>query len=63
MHGSRVRFSSCVIVRCVANCAFADPLEKAIEMGNVLDDETQQRVSKLHTMLRPYLLRRLKKDV
>jgi helicase SWR1 len=32
-------------------------------MGNVLDDETQQRVSKLHTMLRPYLLRRLKKDV
>ncbi len=40
-----------------------DPLEKAIEMGNVLDDETQQRVSKLHTVLRPYLLRRLKRDV
>ena len=32
-------------------------------MGNVLDDETMQRVSKLHTVLRPYLLRRLKRDV
>jgi len=40
-----------------------DPLEKAIEMGNALDDETLQRVSKLHTVLRPYLLRRLKRDV
>ncbi|KAJ3919724.1 SNF2 family N-terminal domain-containing protein [Lentinula edodes] len=34
-----------------------------IEMGNVHDDETKQRVSKLHTVLRPYLLRRLKRDV
>ncbi|KDQ56398.1 hypothetical protein JAAARDRAFT_311064 [Jaapia argillacea MUCL 33604] len=42
---------------------FSNPLEKAIEMGSVLDDETQQRVSKLHTVLRPYLLRRLKRDV
>ncbi|KAJ3789652.1 SNF2 family N-terminal domain-containing protein [Lentinula aff. detonsa] len=42
---------------------FSNPLEKAIEMGNVLDDETKQRVSKLHTVLRPYLLRRLKRDV
>lgn len=41
----------------------SDPLEKAIESGNVLDDETMQRVSKLHTVLRPYLLRRLKRDV
>lgn len=32
-------------------------------MGDVLDDDTQQRVSKLHTVLRPYLLRRLKRDV
>lgn len=32
-------------------------------MGNILDDETMQRVSKLHTVLRPYLLRRLKRDV
>ncbi|KAH9949283.1 SNF2 family N-terminal domain-containing protein [Amylocystis lapponica] len=41
---------------------FSNPLEKAIEMGNI-DDETQQRVAKLHMVLRPYLLRRLKRDV
>ncbi|KAI0359204.1 hypothetical protein OH77DRAFT_1419684 [Trametes cingulata] len=41
---------------------FANPLEKAIELG-AIDDEIQQRVSKLHTVLRPYLLRRLKRDV
>ena len=40
-----------------------DPLEKAIEMGTALDDENLMRVSKLHTVLRPYLLRRLKRDV
>jgi helicase SWR1 len=38
-------------------------LEQAIEMGTTLDDETQNRVAKLHTVLRPYLLRRLKRDV
>lgn len=32
-------------------------------MGNILDDENMQRVAKLHTVLRPYLLRRLKRDV
>ena len=32
-------------------------------MGNINDDETLQRVSKLHTVLRPYLLRRMKRDV
>ncbi|VDC05103.1 unnamed protein product [Peniophora sp. CBMAI 1063] len=42
---------------------FANPLEKAIEEGKHHDDETQQRVTKLHTVLRPYLLRRLKRDV
>lgn len=42
---------------------FANPLEKAIEMGTVLDEEVQERVSKLHSVLRPYLLRRLKRDV
>ncbi|GJE94671.1 SNF2 family N-terminal domain-containing protein [Phanerochaete sordida] len=42
---------------------FANPLEKAIEMGTVLDDEVQERVGKLHSVLRPYLLRRLKRDV
>lgn len=40
-----------------------DPLEKAIELGNVNNEDTLQRVSKLHTVLRPYLLRRLKRDV
>ncbi|TFK65613.1 hypothetical protein BDN72DRAFT_189548 [Pluteus cervinus] len=42
---------------------FSNPLEKAIESGNALDDDTMQRVTKLHTVLRPYLLRRLKRDV
>ncbi|RXW22350.1 hypothetical protein EST38_g3485 [Candolleomyces aberdarensis] len=42
---------------------FSNPLEKAIEMGHTFDEETLQRVSKLHTVLRPYLLRRLKRDV
>lgn len=32
-------------------------------MGNAFDDDTMQTVSKLHTVLRPYLLRRLKRDV
>ncbi|TFK26333.1 hypothetical protein FA15DRAFT_667636 [Coprinopsis marcescibilis] len=42
---------------------FANPLEKAVEMGDSYDEDTMQRVSKLHTVLRPYLLRRLKRDV
>ncbi|KAI0686705.1 SNF2 family N-terminal domain-containing protein [Cytidiella melzeri] len=42
---------------------FSNPLEKAIEMGSALDDDNLQRVAKLHTVLRPYLLRRLKRDV
>ncbi|KAI0343456.1 hypothetical protein BDW22DRAFT_1355897 [Trametopsis cervina] len=42
---------------------FSNPLEKAIEMGAALDDDNMQRVTKLHTVLRPYLLRRLKRDV
>ncbi|KAJ7025859.1 SNF2 family N-terminal domain-containing protein [Mycena alexandri] len=42
---------------------FSNPLEKAIEAGSALDEDTMQRVTKLHTVLRPYLLRRLKRDV
>ncbi|KAK7057725.1 helicase SWR1 [Favolaschia claudopus] len=42
---------------------FSNPLEKAIEAGNAMDEDTMQRVTKLHTVLRPYLLRRLKRDV
>ncbi|KAI0087130.1 SNF2 family N-terminal domain-containing protein [Irpex rosettiformis] len=42
---------------------FSNPLEKAIEMGSALDNDNLQRVAKLHQVLRPYLLRRLKRDV
>ncbi|TCD66274.1 swr1 complex component [Steccherinum ochraceum] len=45
------------------NTWFSIPLEKAIEMGTAHDLENQEVVSKLHTVLRPYLLRRLKRDV
>lgn len=38
-------------------------MEKAIEAGNVTDAGTKGVVSKLHTILRPYVLRRLKADV
>lgn len=38
-------------------------MEKAIEQGSVLSQEVQLHVTKLHTVLRPYLLRRLKRDV
>ena len=41
----------------------SDPLEKAIEQGNVQDQEVQLQVARLHSVLRPYLLRRLKSDV
>jgi helicase SWR1 len=39
------------------------PLEAAIERGGALDAETTERILKLHTVLRPYLLRRMKRDV
>ncbi|KIY49869.1 hypothetical protein FISHEDRAFT_40411, partial [Fistulina hepatica ATCC 64428] len=47
---------------------FSHPLEKAIEAGaveggDVHDEETRRRILKLHTVLRPHLLRRLKRDV
>ncbi|KAL5483199.1 SWR1 [Sanghuangporus weigelae] len=42
---------------------FGIPLEKAIEVGNLQDQAVQEQVMKLHEMLRPFLLRRLKKDV
>ncbi|GFE54344.1 DEAD-box family helicase [Babesia ovis] len=48
---------------------FSDPLTESIEReqmgatGAVADSQTAQLVKKLHTVLRPYLLRRLKKDV
>ncbi|KAI5890077.1 uncharacterized protein SCHCODRAFT_02630796 [Schizophyllum commune H4-8] len=42
---------------------FSNPLEKAIEMGNQDDEETQKRVEKLRKILRSVMLRRLKSQV
>lgn len=39
------------------------PLEKAIEAGDVTDSGSKGVVDKLHTILRPYVLRRLKSEV
>lgn len=38
-------------------------MDRALEDGRERDDENQERVNKLHTLLRPYLLRRMKADV
>lgn len=40
-----------------------DPMDKAVESGETMDEETIETVSKLHTLLRPFILRRLKADV
>lgn len=61
MTGSQV--SSTLVDPDLSLIGIIDPLEKAIEMGSVFDDDIMQRVTKLHTVLRPYLLRRLKRDV
>ncbi|KAA8911698.1 hypothetical protein TRICI_003730 [Trichomonascus ciferrii] len=43
---------------------FAKPVDKLVEEGGQSnDDETRATVNKLHQVLRPYLLRRLKADV
>ncbi|CDO96353.1 unnamed protein product [Kluyveromyces dobzhanskii CBS 2104] len=44
---------------------FGRPVDKIVETGENYeqDDETKKTVSKLHQVLRPYLLRRLKADV
>ncbi|KAE8221769.1 hypothetical protein CF319_g4927 [Tilletia indica] len=42
---------------------FSKPIDKAIEAGGPMNEETREMVTKLHTVLRPFLLRRLKKDV
>lgn len=43
---------------------FRRPVEQILEHGReTMDDEAKQIVHKLHTVLRPYLLRRLKADV
>ncbi|EPQ27297.1 uncharacterized protein PFL1_05220 [Pseudozyma flocculosa PF-1] len=44
---------------------FSRPLDRAIEGGGAaaMDDEMRAMIHKLHTVLRPYLLRRLKSEV
>ncbi|AMD19772.1 HCL379Wp [Eremothecium sinecaudum] len=42
---------------------FGKPVDRIIATEGEHDDETKQTVSKLHQVLRPYLLRRLKADV
>ena len=38
-------------------------MEKAVELGEHENEENQERVGKLHQLLRPFLLRRLKRNV
>lgn len=42
---------------------FSRPVEKMVEGGEYVDEEVKSTVAKLHVILRPYLLRRLKADV
>jgi helicase SWR1 len=43
---------------------FANPVDKIIQTGaHIVDDEARNTVAKLHGVLRPYILRRLKQDV
>jgi helicase SWR1 len=42
---------------------FARPVDRMVEGGESVDDEARATVTKLHQVLRPYLLRRLKRDV
>jgi len=43
---------------------FANPVDKIIQTGaSIVDEEARNTVAKLHGVLRPYILRRLKQDV
>ncbi|KAG4305210.1 hypothetical protein PORY_001380 [Pneumocystis oryctolagi] len=42
---------------------FSKPIDKMIENNEIVDSDVQNQVFKLHQLLRPYLLRRLKADV
>ncbi|TPX47692.1 hypothetical protein SeMB42_g01787 [Synchytrium endobioticum] len=42
---------------------FSNPMDKLIETTEAMDEATRGTVSKLHTVLRPFILRRLKADV
>ena len=42
---------------------FSNPMDKAVESGETMDQDTLETVAKLHTLLRPFILRRLKSEV
>ncbi|KAH7334735.1 SNF2 family N-terminal domain-containing protein [Rhizoctonia solani] len=42
---------------------FLETMRHAVETGNTMDEQTRDTIDKLHTVLRPYILRRLKRDV
>lgn len=42
---------------------FSNPMDKAIERGDTLSEETRSTIGRLHVILRPYILRRLKAEV
>lgn len=42
---------------------FSHPVDRMIESQQGMDEESRAAIQKLHTVLRPYLLRRLKADV
>ncbi|CAE6506413.1 unnamed protein product [Rhizoctonia solani] len=42
---------------------FLETMRHAVETGDIVDEQTRDTIDKLHTVLRPYILRRLKCDV
>ncbi|CAE6502352.1 unnamed protein product [Rhizoctonia solani] len=42
---------------------FLETMRHAVETGDTMDEQTRDTIDKLHTVLRPYILRRLKCDV
>ncbi|CAE6457974.1 unnamed protein product [Rhizoctonia solani] len=42
---------------------FLETMRHAVESGDTMDEQTRDTIDKLHTVLRPYILRRLKCDV
>lgn len=61
--GSQVSFESMISHNGLLKYIPPEPMDRALEDGRERDDENQERVNKLHTLLRPYLLRRMKADV
>src|SRR4051794_39913739 len=47
----------------VLPCFRPDPMDQAVETGGAMSEETRATIDRLHTILRPYMLRRLKSEV